>query len=364
MNDISLFTPTSGVNLIIKTAGNACNINCKYCFEKAKEVTTKFIEPSFLDTLINTVEKTCTIVFHGGEPLIVGIEHFERMLQIAEKYYPNKVTAIRIQTNGTLIDENWIDLLYNKYKHLNIEIAISLDGTLEMNSLRTDYSNLNTFSRVLSSFELLNTHEISAGMLSVISKRSLPYAKQYIDFINSIPNIKFVKMNALFNIENNQLSADSITPSEYAKFIVEASKWYLSTKLYQKIAIEPFLSIIQRINNKKSRYCNYSSRKCFNYLSIYPDGSIGPCDCLSVNGFCIDDISKSLDTNIINALNSSKCKDLFALISSCDNCDIKDFCMGGCLSQRYYFINNSKLMSDFCYSKHYFYNTFKHFTLK
>lgn len=364
MNDISLFTPSSGVNLIIKNAGNACNINCKYCFEKAKEVTTKFIEPNFLESIINKVEKTCTIVFHGGEPLIVGIEHFEKLLQIADKYYPHKVTAIRIQTNGTLIDESWIELLFHKYKHLNIEIAISLDGSFEMNMLRNDYSDNNTFSKVVSAFDLLNKHGISAGMLSVISKNSLPYAKQYIDFINSLPNVKFVKINALFNIENNQLSTDSILPSEYAKFIVETSKWYLSTKLYQKVAIEPFLSIIQRINNKKSRYCNYSTRKCFNYLSVYPDGSIGPCDCLSVNDFCINNNSNSLNINIINTLESPKCNNLYEIISSCDDCDIKDFCMGGCISQRYYFRNNKELMSDFCLSKHYLYDTFKHFTLK
>ena len=232
------------------------------------------VDGFLLEQVLTKIDDTYTVVFHGGEPLIVGLEHFEILLKVVEKYYPFKITAVRVQTNGTLLNDEWINLLFIKYKHLKIEIAISLDGTYEMNELRVGYDGINTFQKIIGSFDLLNEYGICAGMLSVISRSALPYAKEYVKLVASIPNISFVKVNALFNMESNHLTPESITPIEYAKFIIQVSEIYINTKLYKRLPMEPFLSIVQRINNKPSRYCNYSPRKCFNYISLYPDGAM------------------------------------------------------------------------------------------
>lgn len=365
---MNLFEKDSNVNLIIKTVGRACNINCQYCFEQAKNVDTHQITPKQLDNIINSVDNKCSVVFHGGEPLIIGIKAFSNLLEVVKKYYPEKVTSIKIQTNGILLNEKWIELIYKKYRDLSIEIAISLDGTKEMNKFRIDKNGINTFSRVIYAFKLLEKYEKKAGLLSVISKPALKYADQYVSLIASIPNVKFVKINALFNVVNNKLTYNSITPSEYAKFINDVARKYISSGLYKKLPIEPILSIIQRINGFKSRYCNYSDRKCFNYLSVYPDGKVGPCDCLSVNEFLIIDIDNenvvsSLEKSINKYILSSNLDELKKIIRVCDRCDIKEFCKGGCISQRYYFRNNEELITDFCKSKHYLYNKFKIYNL-
>ena len=136
MKEIKLFEENRNINLIIKTVGNACNINCAYCFEQAKEIKKEFITPEKLEKIIEKVQTTCSVVFHGGEPLMVGCENFSALLDVVRKYYSNKVIAVRIQTNGTLLDEEWMELLYEQYNDLNIEIAISLDGTRKMNRHR------------------------------------------------------------------------------------------------------------------------------------------------------------------------------------------------------------------------------------
>lgn len=361
---IDLFTENRNINLIIKTAGNACNINCEYCFEQAKSVAHEAITPEMLKSLIEGIKNNCSVVFHGGEPLIVGKKKFSELLDVIRDYYPNKIIAVRIQTNGTLLDEEWIDLIFEQYKELEIEIAISLDGTEIMNSHRVDYNGNNTFTKVVQAYRLLEKKEISAGMLSVISKKSLPYYREYIDMIREIPNVRFVKINALFNVENNKLTGDSITPMEYADFIEKSAFYYIQTGLYRKIAIEPLLSIIQIINGKESKYCNYSKRKCFNYISVYPDGKIGPCDCFSVNEFAISTVNElneksSLEQHIQQSLKNENEAVLQQIICECDECDIHDFCNGGCISQRYYFRNNIELKKEFCESKHKLYECFK-----
>ena len=364
MTSIKLFEKGTNINLIVKTVGNSCNIECSYCFEKIKNVKESEIKPIDLEKILDSIPITCSLVFHGGEPFLIGYKKFAELLDIVKKYYPEKIISVKIQTNGILLDDQWINLIYKEYKDLNIEIAISLDGTEKMNAYRIDKKGRNTFQSVIDAFKLLNEYGISAGILSVITRTSLTEVENYLQLINLIPNIKFVKMNGLFNIINNQLTYNSILPSEYAKFIYNVACKYIETGLYKRVAIEPILSIIQNINGYKSKYCNYSDRKCFNYLSVYPDGKIGPCDCLSIDDFFIgniQDLNKNQNINdyVDNYLVKEDTNSLKKIIESCKECDINEFCKGGCLSQRFYFRNNKYLLLDFCKSKHYLYNKFK-----
>lgn len=363
MNSTSLCNDREVLNLIVKTAGSLCNIACTYCFEQVKDVDVTALKPEKLEKTIQQIECSCSLVFHGGEPLIVGKVIFQEYLDIVKKYYPKKIEVVRIQTNGTLLDEEWMDIFFKKYKDLNIEIAISLDGNELMNQYRIDHNGNPTFSRVLEAFNLLNKYGKSAGMLSVISKPALPRYLEYVDLVQSIPNISFIKLNPLFNVSENQLTDNSITPSQYSEFVIKVSNEYIRRGLYNKFAMEPLLSILQRINGKKSRYCNYSNRKCYNYISIYPDGSLGPCDCLSVNSFYLGNIDNNLSINqqITNYMISNNSQKLKALLQMCDKCNITSFCQGGCLSQRYYFSGNKKLLDDFCKSKYLLYNAFQEY---
>ena len=357
MNDIRLFKSQSIVNLVIKTAGNACNIDCEYCFEKKKIVSSHCMTKSVFGMLIRSVTNQCTIVFHGGEPLLIGKENFRKLLEIIRPYYPDKVIAVRIQTNGTLLDQEYSALFFDTFSDLNIEIAISVDGMESMNRLRVDGAGRSTFSRVMDAFSRVEEYGQKVGLLSVISRDSLKMATQYVEVLSTIPNLMFVKMNPLFNLRNNQLSRDSITPMEYAKFVYEVFNAYIAMQLYRSIPIEPILSMLQRINHRKSRYCNYSSRKCFYHLSVYPDGRLGPCDCLSINDFPLGDIQSVGDGGLDSFLHLLDWRQptrlLQNLIDSCVDCDIRYFCMGGCLSQRFYFRRNEELSADFCASKHY-----------
>ena len=360
MKDISLFNEKDGTNLIIKTAGNACNLNCRYCFEKVKHVDHSRIDIKTFKNILDAAQPPCSVVMHGGEPLVIGLEYFDQLLALLRTYYPKKINIVRVQTNGTLLTQQWIDLFFEKYRDLNIEIAISLDGPPEMNALRVDEYDHPTYDQVRHAFRLLEQNNKKVGLLSVISKGALKYAKEYIDMLETIPNLSFVKINALFNVEADKLTSDSITPTQYSQFIIETSKYYINKGLYKQFAMEPLLSILQQLNGKLSRYCNYSGRKCYNYISVYPDGSLGPCDCFSVNRFQIPHQAENKLVDSVKASQeSSGVKYLCELIQKCRSCDIHDFCMGGCLSQRYYFSGNDVLTEDFCASKHLLFDAFQ-----
>lgn len=358
----NLYNPNSQLNLILKVAGKACNLDCTYCFEKKKLVSSDIMEIDTLKDIISKIHGICSVTFHGGEPLLVGKKMFARYLDLLEKEYPAKVNMIRIQSNGTLLDEDWIELFYSYYKRLNIEIAFSLDGYPNMNGMRVDYNGKNTYDKVRNAYVLLEKNRKYAGLLSVISKNCIyeDSSREYVKFLDSIPNLSFVKLNPLFNMSGKQLALGSITPLQFAEFVLNVAKWHIKMKLYKRIAIEPILSILQRLHRQPSRYCNFSERKCYNYLSVYPDGTLGPCDCLAPSTYPVGCVSQRNDINLEETLSHAAqgVGDLLSLKEKCQACDISLFCHAGCLSQRAMLSVNDNLSAEYCEARHFLYNEF------
>lgn len=350
--NITFYDDKKILNLILKVNGSYCNIDCDYCFEKNKSLDCNMqITSEYLLNLLNNIEGKIVVTFHGGEPLTIGKDKFISLLETIKPFYPHKIMYIYLQTNGLLLDKEWIYILFEKYKNLNIEISLSLDGTYCMNSLRTDYNKKNTYKDVINAYELLRENNISAGMLSVISKNSLPFYKEYIEIIESIKNLRFVKINPLFNMINNHLTSDSITPTEFSNFIIDITKLYIKKKLYKRVAIEPILSIFQKINNIESKYCNYNTNKCYQFISLYSNNIIGPCDCFSTDDFRINnDINLTLNENISHSIFNDD-KIIKNILEDCKKCDIFCLCSGGCISQMYYLYKNKSLYQDYCKSK-------------
>lgn len=346
-------------NLILKVVGNACNLACTYCFETAKEVASGVMTAVELHQIISRSPDNVSVVFHGGEPLLAGLDRFEKYLEVVSHFYPHRVSTVRIQTNGVLLSDDWIELFFHKYKALNIEIALSLDGTEDMHSLRMDKSGKNSFEKVFNAYRLLNDYGVKAGMLSVVSRRSLDHSLEYMELLKNIPNITFVRFNPLYNMEGNTLCADSITPGEYAAYIIAIANSYIRDEMYQRFAIEPILSILQKIRGCSSRYCNYNGYKCYNYFSIYPGLQLAPCDCFSLNEFPVEDEEGALVDSYVRAANTAKGKELSALLEKCSGCEINSFCTGGCLSHRYAFRNNHALDMQYCASMKKLFQHFK-----
>ena len=350
--NITFYDDKKILNLILKVNGSHCNIDCDYCFEKNKSLDDDMqIHPEYLLNFLNNITGKIALTFHGGEPLTIGKDKFINLLETIKPLYPDKIIHIYLQTNGLLLDEEWIYILFERYKNLNIEISLSLDGSYNMNSLRKDFNNKNTYYNIINSFKLLKENNISVGMLSVISKNSLPLYKEYIEIIESVDNIKFVKINPLFNMVDGKLTYNSINPIEFSNFIINIIKLYIKKKLYKKVAIEPILSIFQRINNIESKYCNYNTNKCYQFISLYSNNIIGPCDCFSTDDFRINnDINLTLNENISHSIFNDD-KIIKNILEDCKKCDIFCLCSGGCISQRYYLYKNKSLYQDYCKSK-------------
>jgi uncharacterized protein len=350
--DEILFNPLadSCQNLVVKLTGTVCNIDCTYCGEKDKDLTfERFMTPEVFKRTLEAIDRRIDVLFHGGEPLLLGTERFRQLLQVASSLR-DRINSVGVQTNGTLLNREWVSLFFDEFMDLDIQVAISLDGTRSMNRLRVTYSGKPTFDRVLKGFELLHQAGKSAGLLSVIGRHALGSQREYVSLLSSLPNLRFVKINPLFDMAQGRLSPDSISPSQFTGFLKGVAAEWIGTGAYQRYPVEPLLSFIQVLKGIDSKYCTFNRRKCLNFTTVYPNGELGICDNFSIKEFPVPlETDKRFSHSLRVLAQSPAMEPLAVMREKCERCNIVDLCGGGCLSQRHSFrLASPDLYEDYC----------------
>ena len=133
------------VNVLVKPASSACNMDCRYCFyqDEADKRAHGFAGMMSLETaeaLVSTAmeyaEGACSFLFQGGEPTLAGLDFYRSFLQLEKKYSkPGVAIQNSIQTNGYLIDDAWAAFLHDN----RFLTGLSLDGPAQIHDFnRTD----------------------------------------------------------------------------------------------------------------------------------------------------------------------------------------------------------------------------------
>ncbi|MFR2301030.1 MAG: radical SAM protein, partial [Clostridium paraputrificum] len=143
------------LSLMIKPSSSKCNLKCKYCFyhsiADARDIKDYGFMP--LSTLKEIVLKAadycngghCSIGFQGGESTLVGLEFYKELIKYTKEITNSTSFSFSIQTNGTLLNDEWGEFL----KENKFLVGISLDGNKDIHNLnRLDYKNDGSFNSV------------------------------------------------------------------------------------------------------------------------------------------------------------------------------------------------------------------------
>jgi len=174
------------INEFILKISSRCNLNCSYCYEyNLGDNSWKFMQKKIAISTITQLNKRIVahckkydindivISLHGGEPLLVGHDLLEEIILEIKKLESFEIfPLITLQTNATLIDENFLDI-FSKY---NISISASIDGDSNHNINRIYHNNKNSFDDALKGIKLLKEAIPNnfMGLLSVINIQNSP----------------------------------------------------------------------------------------------------------------------------------------------------------------------------------------------
>lgn len=157
-----------------------CNLNCRYCYLPNRKSKSFLIDKvcEVVADYTNSKEFNFEIIWHGGEPLSCGIDNFRRYLN----YFSNSNCKHSVQTNATLIDENWCTLFLEH----DMNIGVSIDGGGLLNFNRVGWTGKPSVDKAMKGIELLNKCKIKFSAISVITKLHLQYAEELYKFFTDL----------------------------------------------------------------------------------------------------------------------------------------------------------------------------------
>ena len=319
---------------IILKLTTACNLKCVYCSEGDQPAATlpEEIFYKLVDELPPLLEhvgtKDTEFLFHGGEPMLYGREALQRLIDYAKKNLQGFDVRFLMQTNGTLIDDDWIKF----FKAEEISPGVSLDGCPELHDKnRRTKNDEPTAEKILHNLKLLREANLNVGTLMVFNSPENVDADKLFDFI-----------------QENELhpKIHSVVPCGRAIVVKNSAAIYdawieFMKKLFEKSLALGGADIIEPLNETLDailgiapiRECSYNGSCGKNFISVYPDGEVGFCG--------RDNFSRHLtygnlrEKNLLELYNSANAKKIRARQNyleshDCKNCSAWEFCHGGC----------------------------------
>lgn len=163
-------------HLLAKPAGAACNLGCRYCFFLSKEKLYPARESPLMDEetlesyirqlLESSAGRDVEVAWQGGEPTLRGLQFFARSVALARRYRkPQQRILHTLQTNGTLIDDEWAAFL----KKNDYLVGLSIDGPRAMHdAYRIDKKGVGTFDDVIRAWYILRRHDVAVNVLCTV----------------------------------------------------------------------------------------------------------------------------------------------------------------------------------------------------
>lgn len=353
------------ISLLIKPASSNCNLRCKYCFyhSVAENRTTQSYGIMRIDTLESVVrkalkfaDKMCTFAFQGGEPTIVGINFFKKLIEFV-KIYNNKNVVINfaLQTNGILIDEEWAKFLAEN----NFLVGISLDGPKDIhNSHRIDDKNHGTFNKVMKAIELFKKFKVQYNILYVVTAQTARYSNKIYSFFKQ-NNFRYIQFIACLDPLNEKRGKHpySLKPKDFENFLKQTfDRWYEDYMKDDYVSVRYFDNLISLILGLRPEACNMNGR-CQCQCVIEADGGVYPCDFYAIDKWQLGNI-KDKDIEDILSCETAKAfiETSLTVEAECTECKWYFLCRGGCRRERDSFEEGNIALNYYCLAYREFFN--------
>lgn len=328
---------------MIKPASSICNMRCKYCFyhslAESREVASYGIMNE--DTAVNLIKKaidfceggSVCFAFQGGEPLFAGKEYFEKFTAFADDYSKDKCTVYyTLQTNGTLIDDEWAEF----FARHGFLLGVSLDGDQDANRFRVDNNLDYTFPRVRQALDTLSRYNVAFNILVVATGYTAAHVEQVYGYLTGegFRYLQFIPCLRPFGDKSE--SNLYMTTDEYADFLIRLFNLYV--KDYVKgnyVSVRQLDNFVRLFLGQKSEQCGVEGHCCHQFV-VEANGNVYPCDFYCLDEWLLGNVN---DDDFADLAGCDRAvafiKESIAVPDKCKTCPYYRVCRsGGCKRTR------------------------------
>lgn len=364
LEDAARLSGPVAFNIMLKPAGSLCNLDCQYCYYLDKSEIYGGHEPRMSIDILETVVKEyigandvpeVTFNWHGGEPLILGLDFYKKALEFERKYADGKIIHNTLQTNGTLITDEWADFLAKN----DFLVGISIDGPADIHDrYRRDKGGYPTFDRVMAGLMNLQRAGAEYNTMSTVNKFSegrglevylflKSLGSRFMQFMPVVEHVKYPtdakgKMNKRLrpfivnpSTEGAMLSPWSISDIAYGKFMCDIFDYWVRNDV-GRYYVNLFDATLANWCGAMPGTCVHA-RVCGGNAVIEHNGDLYPCDHFVYPEYLLGNIRK---TDIKTLMQSQKQTDFgldkrSALPTKCARCKYLFACNGECPKHRF-----------------------------
>lgn len=287
------------LQILIKPASSDCNLNCSYCFYKDisahRRISScgkmgKNLAELLVKKALEEAEDSCTFAFQGGEPTLLGLEFYRYFTACVKKWKKKRTEVFYIlQTNGLLLDEEWIQFL----KENGFLTGISIDGTRLLHDRnRCDSRGRGSYQQAFRAAEKMRQAGIPFHVLCVLTKQN---ARKAASIYRSFVKTGFCYQQyipCLDSLDEEQgKSPWSLDAGEYADAVCTLfDLWFEDIMRGHMVYVREFDNWVQMLQGFPPEACTLRGQCSMQYV-IEANGDIFPCDFYVLDSFRVGNIS-------------------------------------------------------------------------
>lgn len=317
---------------VLKLA-ESCNLSCTYCYQEGRLGSGRFMETATMDRILAELASNSTGTMHllwfGGEPTLFGTRRFADALERAGRAFAGRTLYHGIQTNATLIDDEWADLLAEH----RLAVTASLDGPAWLHDAqRPGRKGGGSHEATLAGIRRLQARGIEPRVSAVLTPRTLPHAEELVEWfadaglqeVDFVPSTRFV--DGRLEIE--------VDPRQYADFLMKVFRRWLSLGR-TNFRVRFLAELARKMAGQQPHYCKFEG-SCSHFVGFGWNGDVYPCD--EFSGIPEYRLGNILEAPLVEILGSEKVRQHFrewaTVPKACGDCRWLQLCRGGCPWER------------------------------
>lgn len=324
------------VSILIKPASSACNLACKYCFYHtiAEHRETPNFGMMSEQTLEGLVRETiryadgfAAFAFQGGEPTLVGLDFYKKAVELQKKYNTKGLEIQNtIQTNGTLIDEEWAAFL-GRNKFL---VGLSIDGARSVNDFcRLTRSGESIFGKLMNTVRLFEKYKVDFNIVSVVTAKTVDKISETYHFFRE-KGFRYLQFIPCLDEDIDTRSDYSLTPEAYGRFLCKLfDLWYEDFSYGGQIDIRLFSNYAQMAAGYAPEECGMCG-KCTTYFAVEANGNVYPCDFYTTDEWLLGKVEDGFEMLYHSEKSYRFMQESLEKPLKCQNCRHLALCRGGC----------------------------------
>jgi serine-type anaerobic sulfatase-maturating enzyme len=355
-------------HVMAKPTGATCNLDCDYCFFLSKEMLypgSRFrmavdLQELYLRQLLEAHRGVPEVVvaWQGGEPTLMGLDFFRRSVELIDEYkQPGQQVLNTLQTNGTLLTDEWGEFLAEQH----FLVGISIDGPKEIHDrYRVDKGGKPTFDRVIRGLDVLRRHGVDYNILTTVHTANEGRGREVYRFLRDECGATFIQfipiveratpetldaanagwgergqLRPLYVLDGSLVTDRTVSPDGFGRFLVDVFEDWVRRDI-GSVYVQMFDSALANWYGEAGGMCVHAET-CGEQLALEHNGDLYSCDHFVEPRFRLGNIRELPMLDMVSSPQQRRFgrdkRD--TLTQYCLDCDVRFACNGGCPKDRF-----------------------------